>query len=203
MAELDGLKKRVELIDVRLKTARSARERESAALMETWEQIRDRFRDQSAEVTNLRGQVADLEDARDGLLNMVRSLLETVESVLDSTADETMPQIKILAGQLLSNTKDEIPPTETAMKTVISEYRPSEYESEYESEDESGQETAAAPSDSSAGTNFHDNLLAAIERTIDSTNKDDFVDAISPPITSEIVAETDSGVPASTSAQRF
>jgi len=45
---MDGLKKSVVLIDVRLKTAHCARERESAMLMETWEQIRGRFQDPSA-----------------------------------------------------------------------------------------------------------------------------------------------------------
>ena len=88
MAEMDGLKKRVELIDVRLKSAHSARERETAALMETWEQIRDRFQDQSSEIVKLRSQIADLQDSRNDLLKMVHSLLEAVESGLDGMADE-------------------------------------------------------------------------------------------------------------------
>ncbi len=192
MAELDGLKKRVELIDLRLKTTHSARERESAALMETWEQIRDRFQDQSAEIIKLRSNIADLEDSRDDLLKMVQSLLTAVEGGLDNMADETVPQIKIMAGQLLSNNGDEVQPTRTSTKSAISEY-----ESEDEPEDEPGQETATAPATSSAGTTFHDDLLTEIERTIESANKEDFVDEISQSITSEVVAEPDRGASAS------
>ena len=73
MAEMDGLRKRVELVDVRLKQAHSARESESAALVQTWEQIRERFQDQSAEITKRRNQIADLEDSREDLQKMVHN----------------------------------------------------------------------------------------------------------------------------------
>ena len=188
MAEMDGLKKRVELIDLRLKTAHSAREKESAALMETWEQIRDRFQDQSAEIIKLRSHIADLEESRDNLLKMVHSLLAAVESGLDGMADETVPQIKIMAGQLLSNNKNEVQSTRSSTKSAKSEDEP-----EYES----GQESAAAPATSSTGPNFDEDLLTAIERTIENANEKDLVDEISQSITSEAVAETDRGVPAS------
>ena len=92
MADLSGLKERVELVDLRLKTAHGARERESAALMETWQQIQDRFVDQNAEITKLRGRIAELEDARDDLLQMVHGLLSAVEGGLDCLTSAPMEQ---------------------------------------------------------------------------------------------------------------
>ena len=70
MADIDGLKQRIEFIDLRLKTAHSARERESATLVDMWEQIRDRFQSQNAEILSLRERIRVLEDARDDLQNM-------------------------------------------------------------------------------------------------------------------------------------
>jgi hypothetical protein len=193
MAEMDGLKKRVGLIDTRLKSAHSAREKESAALMKTWEQIRDRFQDQSAEIVKLRSQIADLEDSRDDLLRMVHSLLEAVEGGLDSMADETVPQIKNMAGQLMSDNKNEVQSPRTSAKPAIPDMEPPEYERD--------QETASAPAASPAGANFHDDLLMAIERTIDSANEDDYVNgrspSITPAITPEVDEEIDRSVPAS------
>jgi len=49
-----------------------------------------------------------LEDSKEDLLKMVHSLLLAVEGGLDSMADETVPQIKGMAGQLLSNSGDVI-----------------------------------------------------------------------------------------------
>ncbi|MDA1324550.1 MAG: hypothetical protein O3C34_07375 [Proteobacteria bacterium] len=173
MAEMDGLKKRVALIDLRLKKAHSARERESTALMETWQQIRDRFQDQSAEIVKLRDQVAELDDSRNDLLKMVHSLLLAVESGLDSMADETVPQIKMMAGQLLSNNKEEIQKTKNSSKLAISNHRPEP-------------ETVTALLNSPASPSFHDDLLAAIERTIDSADDDEFVDDMPPVIASKV-----------------
>lgn len=181
MAEMDGLKKRVELIDLRLKSAHSARERETAALMETWAQIRDRFQEQSAEIIKLRSQIADLEDSRDDLLKMVHGLLEAVEGGLDSMADETVPKIKGMAGQLLTNNSDEVRSTIPSTTSAISGF---------ESE---------APETPSVEPTFQDELLTEIERTLDSANanKDDYVDEISASIAPEAVVESDKSVPAS------
>lgn len=163
MADLDGLKKRVELIDLRLKTAHNARERESAALMETWEQIRDRFQDQSAEIIKLRGQISDLEDSRDDLLKMVHGLLAAVEGGLDNMADETVPHIKSMAGQLLSqSTNDTLPAS-----APISETLPME---------EAVQEPAPVAPAPSASTNFHDELLTSLERTIENAREENVVE---------------------------
>jgi hypothetical protein len=188
MAELDGLKNRVEQIDLRLKTAHSARERESAALRETWEQIRDRFQDQTTEISKLRGQIAELEDSRDDLMKMVHSLLEAVEGGLDNMADETVPKIKNMAGQLLADNRDEVQPTHTSMQSAISEY-----DSDYEPDQEPADDQAT----SSTGPTFHDDLLTAIERTIQSADEQDFGDEIPQSHSSDIVAETDKSAPAS------
>ena len=177
MADLDGLKKRVELIDLRLKTAHSARERESTALMATWEQIRSRFQDQSAEIIKLRSQISDLEDSRDDLLKMVHSLLSAVEGGLDSMADETVPQIKMMAGQLLSNNGIESQPASTAAKSVGSENDPSA-------------DTASNPAMSSTGTSFHDDLLTAIEQTIESVEVEKLTDKVSLTTNAETFVET-------------
>ena len=158
MAEMDGLKKRVELVDLRLKKAHSAREKESAALMETWEQIRDRFQAQTAEIMKLRSRVAELEDSREDLLKMVTSLLSAVESGLDGMADETLPQIKSMAGRLLTASEEEF-------RSRQAETTQASSENEHE---------AISPDN----PNFRDDLLAAIERSIDIANDDDYIDDV-------------------------
>ena len=64
MVDLEGLKKRIEMVDVRLKTAHTARERESNALKQLWEQIHGRFDEQTQEIVELRTKVVDLEHVR-------------------------------------------------------------------------------------------------------------------------------------------
>lgn len=108
MVDLEGLKKRIELVDVRLKTAHSARERESDALKQLWEQIHGRFDEQKGEIAELRKNVVVLEDVRDDLLGMVQTLLGTVENGLESITDETVPHIRQMAGDLLSGGEERI-----------------------------------------------------------------------------------------------
>jgi hypothetical protein len=189
MAEMDGLKKRVELVDLRLKKAHSAREKESAALMETWQQIRDRFQAQSAEIIELRGRIAELEDSREDLLKMVTGLLSAVESGLDSMADETVPQIKSMAGRLLSATEEEFRSTQTEAAQASSE-------------NDSEPELDAEPAESLDNPNFRDDLLTAIERSINIANDDDYIDDIPVPATAEEAKQSkpkqsDRGKPAS------
>ena len=173
MAEMDGLRKRVELVDVRLKQAHSARESESAALVQTWEQIRERFQDQSAEITKLRNQIADLEDSREDLQKMVHSLLSAVEVGLDSMADETVPQIKGMAGELLSQNGD-----------VIGLSQPSS-------------DLISGPVNSSGEPNFHDDLLTAIEQTINDADQEDFAEDKIQSKGPEVLSQTDKSEPAS------
>jgi prophage DNA circulation protein len=116
MADIDGLKQRIELIDLRLSTAHSARERESAALVDMWEQIRDRLQGQNKEILTLRDRIKALEDTGEDLQNMVDNLLGAVEGGLERMSDETVPNIREMASELLNETKastpfqQEIPP---------------------------------------------------------------------------------------------
>jgi len=184
MAELDGLKKKVELIDLRLKTAHSARERESAALVEIWEKIRQRFQDQAAEISKLRNQVADLEDTRDELMKMVQGLLAAVEGGLESMADETVPHIKSMAGQLLADSQDDHAPPRVAKSASLSDV-------DYDDDDD---EPAAAAMN---GASFHDDLLSAIERSVNGASEADFVDELPRPVARAPVARKDGPATAS------
>jgi hypothetical protein len=103
MSDIDSLRQRIEHAELRLKTAHSERQRESAALMTMWDQIRDRFATQSAEIVRLRESVATLEDARDALNGMVRTLLGAVENSIERMSDETVPEITGLAEALLDS----------------------------------------------------------------------------------------------------
>ena len=154
MADLSGLKKRVELIDIRLRTAHSTRERESAALTELWEQIRERFLDQNAEITNLRERISDLEDARNELLQMLHGLLSAVEGGLERMSDETVPQIKVMAANLL-NADQELQATPPGRGAP-----PSAGLDGLELKHESSDEDLEEP-------NFHSNLLDAIQQSIE------------------------------------
>jgi hypothetical protein len=153
MADLSGLKERVELVDLRLKTAHGARERESAALMETWQQIQDRFVDQNAEITKLRGRIAELEDARDDLLQMVHGLLSAVEGGLDRMSDESVPQIRTMAANLLAESSGQTAPVESPFNSLLADaVSPVEA-------------TEAAPIQPGKA-NLHDDLLETIEQSI-------------------------------------
>jgi hypothetical protein len=101
MADLDGIKKRIALVDLNLQTAHSKRERESQALMETWEQIRQRFQDQKSEMVALRTRVSELEDSQNVMQDLIQNLLSAVEGGLESMADETVPKIKDMASAML------------------------------------------------------------------------------------------------------
>ena len=160
MADLDGLRKRVEQIDLRLKTAHRAREKESTALMDMWEQIRERLTDQNAEITRLRSRVADLEDTRDDLLGMVHGLLSAVEGGLERMSDETVPKINAMENSLLHENGTGLPQDVSAEKTVSRDRHTSASQIERDAED-----TLDAP-------NFHDDLLSAIKRSIENVRID-------------------------------
>tara|TARA_R110000787_G_scaffold89896_21_gene190242 strand:+ start:249 stop:1034 length:786 start_codon:yes stop_codon:yes gene_type:complete len=102
MVDINGLKKRIELIDVRMKTAHSARERESDALRHLWDQIHGRFDEQKKEIIQLRSRITELEDVRDDLLQLVQDLLGAVENGLESMNDETVPHIREMADTFLN-----------------------------------------------------------------------------------------------------
>lgn len=107
MTDIDGLKQRINLVDLRLQTAHSARERESAALMEMWDEMRARYTEQQGVIDALRNEVAGLEDSRAELLSLVSSLLEAVEQGVEQIADNTMPDITSSVTELLGSSLEE------------------------------------------------------------------------------------------------
>lgn len=169
MADLDGLRQRVEQIDLRLKTAHRAREKESVALMDMWEQIRERFREQNAEIVELRNRVADLEDTRNDLLQMVHGLLSAVEGGLERMSDETVPRIREMACSLLEADKTSLPPTSSADSGRPAE---ADYDALPEVLERQTEEDPVPPY-------FHDELLAAIEQSIESVRGNGAVDEAS------------------------
>ncbi len=101
MPDLDALKSRVERAERHMEAAREARESQSAALVEMWRQIRDRFAAQEREIASYRAQVAALEDEHAALLAQVESLLEVIDRSLGRGVDETVPRIGAMAQALL------------------------------------------------------------------------------------------------------
>lgn len=110
MSDIDILRQRIEQAELRLKTAHSARQRESAALASMWDQIRDRFAAQSTEIVRLRERIAILEDTRDELHGLVRTLLTSVEGSIERMVDETVPRITGLAEDLLDSAPSSLSP---------------------------------------------------------------------------------------------
>lgn len=168
MADLGSLKQRVELVDLRLKTAHGARERESAALMETWEQIRERFVQQTAEIVQLRERISELEDSKDDLLQMVHGLLAAVEGGLERMSDESVPQIRAMANNLLADTTEQTGSFTDALDRVMSNPAPVEAS------------VPAPPPEYSEG-NLHDHLLETIEQSIETVQEIDIADRIREP----------------------
>lgn len=168
MADLSSLKQRVELVDLRLKTAHGARERESAALMDSWEKIRDRFIEQNEEITQLRDRVAGLEDARDDLLQMVHGLLSAVEGGLDRMSDESVPQIRTMAANLLAENGDQTPRTDSSFNSVLAETLRSE---ESYTPVPAPSEPVQPAADQSVSGNLHGALLESIEQSIDTVRE--------------------------------
>jgi predicted RNase H-like nuclease (RuvC/YqgF family) len=106
MAELENLRARVEKVNHELKSAHSARERESEALMALWQHIRTRFTDQDQELARLRRRTVELEDAKDELSGMVRALLEAVEATTEEINDPAVPRISKMAEDLLATNSE-------------------------------------------------------------------------------------------------
>ena len=100
-------------------------------------------------------------------------------------ADETVPQIKTMAGQLLSNNGFEKEPPAPAPST------------ESQSENETDYETAPVPQTAAIDRNFHDDLLSAIERTNESADEEDFIDERSSAREREVFVESNLGDPVS------
>jgi len=79
MSDLDTLRGRVEQAEARLKGVHATRERESATLVEMWQQLRARFTAQEEEIARTRSRTAALETENAELLAMLSALVETIE----------------------------------------------------------------------------------------------------------------------------
>tara|TARA_Y100001936_G_scaffold239377_1_gene272372 strand:- start:22357 stop:23064 length:708 start_codon:yes stop_codon:yes gene_type:complete len=118
MSDLEGLKERIELINARLQTAHQTRERESTALAEIWEQIRDRYLDQRSEIATMREHIEGLEETKIELTELIQVLLSAVETNLSQATDETVPKIRGMADTLLSGETEIVPPEHIGDKSV-------------------------------------------------------------------------------------
>lgn len=103
MRDLGVLKERIEYAERHLKASHTARERESEALMQMWGQIRGRFEAQEQEIARFREEVAELTRVNDELSTLVDKLIATVEGSVDTSENETVPEVSLLARDLLQS----------------------------------------------------------------------------------------------------
>jgi hypothetical protein len=164
MADIEGLKKRIELIDARLKTAHVARERESSALSDICDQIRERYLDQMTEIDSMRPQIDELEETKDELTKLIHVLLTTVETNLERASDKTVPQIKAMADTLLETKSTEIDPS--AHKNLLAIKSLDLKDAHYDT----------APENDFCET---DDLISAIEESLDDEDINGITDASS------------------------
>lgn len=101
MPDLESFRQRVEQAEARLKAVHAARERESAALVDMWRQIRARFTKQEEEIARVRALANALDDKNSALQEMVENLLGTIENNIRKTGSETVPRITGMAQELL------------------------------------------------------------------------------------------------------
>ncbi|MBM3486983.1 MAG: hypothetical protein FJX67_10170 [Alphaproteobacteria bacterium] len=101
MPDLESFRQRVEQAEARLKAVHAARERESAALVDMWRQIRTRFTKQEEEIARVRALANALDDKNNALQEMVENLLGTIENNIRKTGNETVPRITGMAQELL------------------------------------------------------------------------------------------------------
>ncbi len=103
MRDLGVLKERIEYAERHLKSAHSARERESDALLKMWDQIRGRFDAQEKEIARFRDEVAELTRVNDELSALVDKLVSIVEGSIEDSGNETVPEVTRLADDLLQS----------------------------------------------------------------------------------------------------
>jgi hypothetical protein len=91
MTDLETVRGRVEQAEARLKGVAASRERESASLVEMWQQLRSRFTAQEEEIARARSRAAALETENQELLGMVTALVETIEGNVKTLPDGAAP----------------------------------------------------------------------------------------------------------------
>ena len=95
-----------------------------------------------------------------------------------------MPQIKTMAGQLLTQNQEEVQKLESAFAPIDDDIA-------------DGSLNGSNPSASSAGQNFHQDLLSAIEKSIETVNGQDVIEDFSPTTQTKSNASSNKGEPVS------
>lgn len=103
MPDLQILKQRVEHAERRFQTMRSARQQECEALIDMWQQIRNKFRDQERQIADYRSKLSSLQDVNVELVSMIDSMLGSMEGSADKSFDQAVPEITSMARQLLES----------------------------------------------------------------------------------------------------
>jgi len=98
MANIEQLKRRIELVAERMATAQAARTHENERLKSQWEAVHGRFEEQNAEIAQLREQVNELTGDRENLVTMLQGLLAAVEADLELVSGETSPILSRLSS---------------------------------------------------------------------------------------------------------
>lgn len=107
MRDIATLKEQVGFAERHLKTAETARNRESETLMETWRKIRERFNHQEGEIARHRAEVEALIENNESLSRMVDDLIATIGGNVERARDETVPKITTLAEEMLASEPSE------------------------------------------------------------------------------------------------
>jgi hypothetical protein len=114
MANIEQLKRRIELVAERMATAQAARTHENERLKSQWEAVHGRFEEQNAEIDQLREQVNELTGDRENLVTMLQGLLAAVEADLELVSGETSPILSRLSSaagvDALSKPSGALPP---------------------------------------------------------------------------------------------
>ena len=103
MRDIATLKERVDFAERHLKTTETARNRDSAALMDMWRKIRERFNHQEGEIGRYRAEVETLTESNEALSRMVDDLIAIIDGNIERGRDETVPKIATLAEDLLAS----------------------------------------------------------------------------------------------------
>lgn len=189
MRDLGVLKERIEYAERHLTASHTARERESQALMQMWQQIRERFELQEEEIARYRAQLSELTAANDELTALVDRLIASVEGGIADSGNETVPAIAQLADELLrSEPGDAAPAAAPAglakeLEEILELDTPAP-EPAFEAEAAAEPETATAPE-----TSFSENLKAALAEEDDGDEDDEISIPSSEPVHQDSASE--------------
>lgn len=103
MTELENLASRIQQAQQQLQNAATARERESESLNRMWEQIRTRFDNQNAELSELRNKVVDQQIKRDQLMDAIEKLLTSIEGNIEKLSSDAITSIGSMAEEFLTS----------------------------------------------------------------------------------------------------